>query len=975
MAAYALAVQRKVVTVLFCDLVGSTSLGERTDPEVLRELMGRYHAELRAILERHGGQVEKFVGDAAMAVFGIPQVHEDDALRAVRASIEMREAVRSLGLEVRIGINTGEVVAGTGETLVTGDAVNVAARLEQEAASNDILLGERTHLLVREAVRAEAIEPLRLKGKTEPVSAWRLLDVLSDVPAFTRRLDSPFVGRSQELATLERALAAATELRAPQLATVVGPAGIGKSRLARELIQRSQASVLVGRCLSYGEGITYWPLAEIVAQVGDVGALVQDELVTARVQAATGVGTATAEDIAWGFRQLFETLAGRGPLIVVMDDIHWAEATLLDLIEYLATVAQDAPLLLLCMARPELFDTRPAWAAPRANATLLTLEPLASTDTESLVAALGGLTGETKARIVDVAEGNPLFVEQLVAMQAESGDGGLEVPPTIQALLAARIDMLEPEERAVIERAAVEGRSFHRGAVTDLLPAEQRANVGSHLLTLVRKELIRPDRTIVAGDDGFRFGHILIRDAAYDSVPKRLRAELHERYADWLATSLDGQAPDEILGYHLEQAYRYGAELGTTDAALGARAAATLAAAGERAFTRDDMRAAVNLLGRTLALPDVPNRAELRLRLASALLDVGQTVDAEVTAMDAAREAQQAGDRGGELRAQLFRAQITAWTKRDPTLLPLAREAVEFFTDAGDDAGLMDAWRVIALEALERGRRAEAAHAFEQAIAHARRSGHIDERELLGWLEYAQLHGPMPVADLLGWIEKNSRPPEELEPIMFASRALVAAMNGHIEEARELLARGEELAGELVPAWVAPYMEFAWHVETIAGDHAAAERHARRGWQLYKDLEQELGVCILAGFVAQALCGQARYDEAASWTDVAEKHSQGQAEGFGINWREARAKVLAHRGELERAENLAREAVAFHERTDLLLFQGEALLDLAAVLELAGKTDEAAAAITRAIERYEQKGVAPLAERARALLATRQPPA
>ena len=343
--------QRKTVTVLFCDLVGSTALGERTDPEVLRELMARYHAELRAILERHGGTVEKFVGDAAMAIFGVPQVHEDDALRSVRAAFEMRDAVAALGLEVRIGVNTGEVVAGTGETLATGDAVNVAKRLEEAASAGEVLIGSATERLVRDATRIEAVAPLLLKGKSRPVSAFRVVELLDDVPAFTRPIAAPFVGRREELEQLERALASAFDARTPQLATIVGPPGIGKSRLARELLGRVQARVLVGRCLPYGEGITYWPLQELASQVGDVRAALQGasdaELAAVRIEAALGATDTpvSPEEISWGVRRLLEAMATTGPLVVVFDDIHWAETAFLDLVEYLASFVQEVPLL------------------------------------------------------------------------------------------------------------------------------------------------------------------------------------------------------------------------------------------------------------------------------------------------------------------------------------------------------------------------------------------------------------------------------------------------------------------------------------------------------------------------------------------------------------------------------------------------------------------------------------------------------
>ena len=459
---------RKIVTVLFCDLVGSTSLGDRADAEVFRELMSNYHSEVRTVLERHGGSVAKFVGDAAMAVFGIPHVHEDDALRAVRAAAE----VQSCGWPARArGPHRRE--HRRGHRPGRGDGRHRRRRQRRCPVGagrfpGEILLGEETYYLVRDAVRVRPAGELSLKGKAERVPAFRLLELLPDVPAFTRPIEGPFIGRRAKLGTLERTLARAIDERTAQLATIVGPPGIGKSRLARELIQRSQVRTLVGRCLSYGEGITYWPLTEVLSQVGDVRSALGDDpdanLVASRI--AVGPGTAdtaaSPEEISWGFRKLFEALARATPLIVAFDDIHSAEPALLDLIEYVSTFARDAPLLLLCMARSDLFERRPGWATPKSNAALITLGPLDEMKVEALVAGLREVPEELTARIVETADGNPLFVEQLLAMQAESGSA-LEVPPTLQALLAARLDRLEREERSVLERAAVEGRVFHRG--------------------------------------------------------------------------------------------------------------------------------------------------------------------------------------------------------------------------------------------------------------------------------------------------------------------------------------------------------------------------------------------------------------------------------------------------------------------------------------------------------------------------------
>jgi class 3 adenylate cyclase len=548
---------RKVVTVLFCDLVESTPLGERLDPESLRRVMARWHEAMRTVLQRHGGTVEKFVGDAVMAVFGFPLAHEDDELRAVRAASEMRLRLAALNvdlkrdygteLESRTGISTGEVVASPGETLVTGDAVNVAARLEQSAASGEVLIGEPTFRLVQEAVLVEPVDELVLKGKAHPVTAWRLLSVLPEIAAFARPFATSFVGREQELAALAAGFERAVAERRCQLVTVLGQPGIGKSRLLREAVGAvgQQARVLVGRCLPYGEGITYWPLVEIVKQVAEeepravisellsedeAGDLVAD-LVAGAVGASERQGS--MDETHWAVRRLLEALAHKRPLVVVLEDLHWAEPTFLDLLEYVAGFSAGEPILLLASARPELLETRPAWAKLRPTSQLLLLEPLAEPEVDALIDARsepGALSGRLRARVLEVAEGNPLFVEQLLAMEAGDGeaDGQVGVPPTLRALLAARIDRLEPGEPA-LERAAIEGRGFHRGAVAELLPPLEPALVGARLLALVRGELISPDRSEFADDDGYRFAHELIRAAVYDSTAKELRAELHER--------------------------------------------------------------------------------------------------------------------------------------------------------------------------------------------------------------------------------------------------------------------------------------------------------------------------------------------------------------------------------------------------------------------------------------------------------------
>ena len=447
---------RKIVTVLFCDVTGSTALGERTDPEALRGLLARYFERMKAIVESHGGTVEKFIGDAVMAVFGVPAAHEDDALRACRAAMEMREAFPELGINGRIGVNTGEVVAGTEERLVTGDAVNVAARLEQAAQPGELLIGEATLALVRDAVVTEVVEPLALKGKAEPVPAFRLLAVLG-LPE--RSHTAGFVGRARELSALVDACARALAQSSCELVTVVGEAGVGKSRLVAEALDGIDVGVVRGRCLPYGDGITYWPVVEVVKQLDN---LPSDKEAAGALRSLLGESDrpTSADEIAWAFRKLLEE---RAPLVVCLDDLQWGEETFLDLVESTALLARDAPLLLLCMARPELLERRPSWPSP------LRLEPLGPDDTHALIGH--SLPEDVRRRIADRAGGNPLFITEMLALAT---DGGHEVPPTLKALLAARLDQIEEAERRVLERGAVEGELFHRGGVQALSPRTRR---------------------------------------------------------------------------------------------------------------------------------------------------------------------------------------------------------------------------------------------------------------------------------------------------------------------------------------------------------------------------------------------------------------------------------------------------------------------------------------------------------------------
>ena len=944
--------QRKTVTVLFCDVTGSTALGESTDPETLRALLARYFERMRGIVESHGGTVEKFIGDAVMAVFGVPVAHEDDALRACRAAAEMRDALPELGIGGRIGVNTGEVVTGTSERLATGDAVNVAARLEQAAVPGEVLIGEGTYELAREAVVAEPVEPLALKGKAEPVRAYRLI-VLVDAPE--RVHGARFVGRERELAVVRANWERACSEARCQLLTVVGEAGVGKSRLVMEALAPIDCHVVGGRCLPYGEGITYWPVVEVLKQL-DV--LPSDPAAAAAIRSLLGESdeSTSAEEIAWGFRNL---LAEQAPLVVLFDDIQWADETFLDLVEAAALLTRDAPLLLLCMARPELIERRPSWPAP------IRLEPLAAEEAEKLLP--DSLDDELRARIASAAGGNPLFLTEMGTMASET-KGEVTVPASLRALLAARLDQLEPDERSVLERGAVEGEIFHRGAVQALSPNGQ---VTPRLAALVRKGLIRPNKAQLPGDEAFRFHHLLLRDAAYDALPKSLRADLHQRFADWLEHHGPALVElDEILGYHLERAAGYHNELGRESREIALAAGDRLGLAGRRAFWRSDWRIAVALLERSLSLTR-PYRLDLRLEVELANALYWTDVPRAVAVAEAAAERSTAAE--NEADAALARtvaalARMNSNQGSADEVERLAREALPLLEAAEDDDGLAHVWYALAWAANNGTRFEDWAQAIEQAQRHARRAGHPVFAWFTMMLAVALAEGPRPASEALATLDAALADPPYAGGLLL--RALLLAMLDRIDEAWAVALPAEERLREF------GYLtggEWLGEIGLVTGDHEASAGYLRDACDALEAVGNLGELSTYASLLGRVLCLLGRCDEAEPLAQRGRELGDPEDVMTQQTWRQAQALVHSARGQHPEAEQLARQAVDFSHRGDSPFQQGCALSDLAEVLEAAGRRDEAAAALREALERYERKPVIPAARRTRERLETLQP--
>ena len=1007
------AAARKVVTVLFADLSGSTALEERMDAESVRSILDRFYAAMRAEIERHCGRVVKFTGDGVMAAFGVPEVHEDDASRAIDAALAMREELVQLANDLQldvalnIGVNTGEVVVSETDDDVVGDAVNVAARLEGAATGGEILVGEETWRLTRASSRYEAVEPLTLKGKAEPVPAYRLLSVDE------RTADSaaaPFVGREAELGRLLTAFQDCVDANAARLVTIIGSPGLGKTRLARELMSElaDTARIRETRCDPTG-GSTFAPITdalragsfpftetsseeEIVAALA--ARLPEDDPDRDRVAklaaALFGVGvTGTTEETFWALRKIIEAAARVQPVVFVIDDIHWAEPLLLDLVEHLAEWIRDAPVLMVGTARPELRDLRPSLVEGGRAADVLALEGLDRAATAQLALNLLGaeeLPAELLAKIPTSTEGNPLFVRELVRMLVDDGvlqrtsDGwsvtvdvdAIEVPPTISSLLSARVDRLRNDERTVVELASVVGKEFYRGALVDLAPPGVADVVDGCLESLRRKELVEPVGTYWIDEPVYRFHHVLIRDAAYRRLLKESRADLHERVAEWLqrkTTDVLGEH-DELVGYHLEQAHEYKRQLGRPDDVLGSRAAGLLGDAAQRALESDDLPSAATLSGRALdrLAADDAKRSELLLIRCEALLSMGEVPQGTAALSEFERVADTPRLRAWATCFAGALANLSSQVDSADIEARVSAAGAEL-ASLGDQAGAAKAHIVHAETLASRGRFAECEAILDQALTAARAAN--DRRRItatLGFAPHAALWGPNPVSraggrclDIVRLLRITTGSPA-VEATSLRCQAVLEAMRGRAEASRRMLRSARRTLTELgLEHELLDTEAFAGWVELYSGEPAAAADHLRTAYDGFLAAGHDIAAARSASALARAHLLLGEVDEARALIERVEALNVKDLNA-SIAFLSVKAELLAHSGDVAGSRRMAEDAIELASQTDALIDHGNACRSLAAVLRAAGDAAGAKGAEDRALALFERKGATALAD-------------
>ncbi len=773
--------ERKVVSVLFCDLVGFTALSEQQDPEDVRARIRPYHLRLREVVESYGGTVEKFVGDAVMAVFGAPVAHEDDAERAVRAGLrilesidELNEADPQLSLQVRVGINTGEAVVALearpeqGEGIVTGDVVNTASRLQGAAPVNGVAVSEQTYRATERVFEWEQLEPVLVKGKAEPLSLWRPLAARARFGTdVTRSHVGPLVGRELERPLLIGTFERSAQQRSCQLVAVVGEPGVGKTRLCMELFQYiEERPGLVrwrqGRCLPYGEGIAFWALGEIVkAECGiresDSPAEAAEKLdraivgddsdgvwLKARLAPLVGVPAepASQEESFAAWRRFLESLAGERETVLVFEDLHWADSALLSFLEHLADWSEGTPLLMLCTARPELYEHHPTFGATARNAQRINLAPLTEQETARLIASLlerAVLPAETQRALLERAGGNPLFAEEFVRLLADRGNLGeeVEVPDSVQALIAARLDTLSPERKSLLQDAAVLGKVFWAGALAEMASREP-SEVDQALHELTRKELVRPGRTSsMEGEAEYGFLHLLVRDVCYSQIPRAARAARHRSAAAWLERQAGERAEDlaDVLAHHYLEALELARAAGQADDSeeLEAKAIRWLTLAGERALALD-VETAEQSFGRALTLCPVghPQRALLLERWAHAAQErnrLQEVREALEEALAIHREQAESAAAGRVLTA------LTAVLQRlgDPGQEETLAEALDLLEAEPPGPELVNAYAELAARHAIRASYPESIAAADRALALAAELGLPEPVRALGF--------------------------------------------------------------------------------------------------------------------------------------------------------------------------------------------------------------------------------------------------
>ncbi len=987
-------------------------MGERLDPEALGEVLDLYFTAMTRVLKRHGGAIQKFIGDAIVAAFGLPVLHEDDALRALRAALEMGDALARLNrqlepaygvtLVTRTGVHTGEVVvrqAAGGDQVLTGDTMNTTARLEQSAGENEILIGEPTYRLVRGAVEVDAVEPLTLKGKEGTVGAYRLRAVVGDEQAARRHL-APFVGRERELADLVDRFERAAAERRCHLATVLGEAGVGKSRLVRALIDAvgPHATVLRGRCPPYGESTTFWPFLTIVREACGIDEL--DSEASSRVESLTGepeiarrVASALGwsdEDLPvaelfWGIRELLESIARSGPLVVVIDDVHWASPTLLELIDHLVERVTDAPILVVCTARPAMLDEHPGWSDGPA-AMRLALGRLPDEVSQRIIANMTGglqMPPAVTARILEAAEGNPLFVEQLVSMLIDRGllvqAGGqwraardlarLEVPPSIHALLSSRLDQLAAEEREVVNPASVIGLEFSSDTVRSVIAEAAREDTPDRLDGLVAKHLIREEHSPNEEND-YRFDHLLIRDAAYAGVLKRARADLHERVARWFEESTGRSEREEVIGYHLEQAAVFRSQLGPIDdhgRALASQASEKLANAGRRAFARGDLPAAVDLLHRARAvLPDARERLLLVPDLAEALSELGE-FDRARALLDEDPGIADPGDdqaRCATARAELVRLLVDLNSGVEEGWLERAQSAASrlmpTFEAARNHVGLATAWRVLWNARIMELRFDAGFDAAEEIIRNAELAGDIRQqrRGAIGYSTCA-VEGPTHVSqgiarceELLDAVEGDRR----TQAVLQGALAQMQAMQGAAGPARAAYAAAHEMLAELGQSVLAASTSIdSGPVELVLGDLDAAERLLRADDAALEALGETYLRSTVDGLLAYALLLKGAVDEAESIALRVREMAGPDDFDAQVLWRRVLGRRRAEQGRFDEAIELTTAAVSLTGPAAPVM-RAFALTDRAVVLLAAGREAQARSDLDEALRLHEAKG-------------------